>query len=287
MRHTPQDDANARLRDAAIEGHVAWAKTILGQGLADPQAKGPSGSTALMLAAEHGRAPCVELLLPVSDARAVDDHGQTAFMRASTPACLQALLAVSNPNAVCSMGRDALMHAAARGEADCVRWLIPVSNPSRTTPEMGHDALWLAVDDGKGSMECALALLPVSDARRLNRFGESLLIRLALGKNEGWLRALVSSCDVTTQDHDGRTALDWAIDRGLWENAELLAKGSPVEALKRVMDYAPESTREVLLAALEESELRMVVNEAHAGGESEEADSRGRVAGKKRPPRSL
>lgn len=100
-----------------------------------------------MIAAQHGRSACADLLLPVSDAAAVDGRGLTALLCAleapamsRTPfpaqcAVARTLLAVSDPLATTELGSTALILAATAGSEELVARLLPLSDVEARGPQ--------------------------------------------------------------------------------------------------------------------------------------------------------
>jgi hypothetical protein len=128
------DPGWSALHVAAYRGHARLLPTLIGAiDAALPLAS--AKQAALFLAAGEGHAACVELLLPLSDARAKNDSGETALMR-----------------------------AAANGHAECVRLLLPVSDPLAVDRGFGRSALFFAMaSDAPGALDCFELLAPVSD----------------------------------------------------------------------------------------------------------------------------
>jgi hypothetical protein len=95
--------------------------------ISDPfQTRQPGGDSALAMAAAGGDASCVRLLIPVSDARALNERTHTA-----------------------------LMLAAQSGHADCVRLLLPVSDPAAKDKRQGWAAIHMAARSrSEGAPEC-------------------------------------------------------------------------------------------------------------------------------------
>jgi ankyrin repeat protein len=123
----------------------------------------------LISAAEIGDFAEVSRLIPKSNARAQEKHGNTALMLAcmgrwgsieSRIACVNALLPVSDANATNNRGETALMIAAASGLTKCLELLLPVSD-TNARERWGNTALMLAAIWGR--VEVVKALLPDSD----------------------------------------------------------------------------------------------------------------------------
>jgi len=101
-----------------------------------------------------------------------------------------------------------LMSAAEGGHVDCVRALLPRSNP-RARDEDGDTALIVAAFSN--AVECVAALASVSDANAVDSDGKTALLWAASRENKGILDILIPLSDLETRDNDGRTALLVAI----------------------------------------------------------------------------
>lgn len=119
------------LLEAATTGKVDEVRRLLP--ISDPLFK---CSGALRMAAQEGHWECVQLLIPVSDPRALEEETleagtvlETALELAAMHghlACVRLLIPVSNPRTHQS---GALVGAAINGHVACVKELIPVSDP--------------------------------------------------------------------------------------------------------------------------------------------------------------
>jgi len=143
------------------------------------------GATALMAAADMMAPDCVRLLLPVSDAKAADDGGWTALLRAcndGTPAgfeCAKLLLPFSDPTARSAASFDPMMAAALSGGVELTRLLLPLSDP-KTKSDDGKTALLYALENG--NWDCAELLFPVSDVADVSPGDESALSLAGCGE---------------------------------------------------------------------------------------------------------
>ena len=101
---------NNKLSSAVKKGDADKVKTLMLETKCDARFKDKYGWTALMWAAAYGQAPCVSLLLPVSDLLAKDHRGFTALMYAAIygqTSCVSLLLPVSDVLAKDRSGRSA------------------------------------------------------------------------------------------------------------------------------------------------------------------------------------
>ncbi len=99
------------------------------------------GRTALMLSCVEGEAAFVELLLPLSEAKASDRDGETALMLAAFghPGCVKLLLPVSDPRACDADGWTALQWAVSSGSQACVDLLLPYGKPAAAADPGGTE----------------------------------------------------------------------------------------------------------------------------------------------------
>lgn len=103
--------------------------------------------TALMLASARGHVECMRILLPSSNALAVDAHGQNALHIAAKCGQAEAVELLATPEAAQakdSRGITALMRAAQSGSVKTVEALLGISD-QHVVDEEGRDALmWAA-----------------------------------------------------------------------------------------------------------------------------------------------
>jgi len=114
---------------AAHFGQFDALKAALEKG-ADTHAVNSGGQTLLLIAASRGRADCVQILAPISDAKMANKDGKTALMCAAAagdPQSVETLLPLSDPEAKDRAGRTALAQAIQAGSVECVRRLAPKS----------------------------------------------------------------------------------------------------------------------------------------------------------------
>jgi len=137
---TPGDKGLTALMIAATQGFYEGVERLLP--LSDPLAVDLGGETALMCAAQATlnrndprRMGCIEALLPVSDALAANNTGGTALMRAAhfgSSSAIKILLPHSDAAAVDMNCRSALSLALASGASRVARrcWRRPRSTRS-------------------------------------------------------------------------------------------------------------------------------------------------------------
>jgi hypothetical protein len=114
----------------------------------------------------------------------------------------------------------ALMAAAGNGHAECVKILLPASNPNQTNGD-GENALHKAVE--ADSVECVALLAPVCDtSRRQSGSGFTPLMMATACQMLEAVRLLapLSDLEATDATNRGRTALELARLWGSGKDAE-------------------------------------------------------------------
>jgi ankyrin repeat protein len=206
----PRADPNEAMITAAKAGDIDGLRRALAAG-ADPMGATRMSRTALMVAASEGRAECVELLLPWSDAEAKSHWGGTALMRAAEHGhieCVRILMRAAGVDATDEEGKTALMLAAFAGHAECVQSLLASANP-KATNDAGDDALMCAAAGRQA--RCVRALMAVCDAKAKNKKGRTALM-IAV---EHWqpgssiVDLLLGASDLMARDNEGRSAPDF------------------------------------------------------------------------------
>jgi hypothetical protein len=156
----------------AVEGKPIAVAALARPDVLAREVSGPSGKTPLMMAATGCSVACVEILLPVSDAKRRDAQGLDALSHAArwgdwSCDCVMALLPHSEPNGVDGNGQTALHHVCERASdagAECARLLHPCCDPEKTN-DFGESALGMAAK--KGRFLIAKLLLEESDPSEL------------------------------------------------------------------------------------------------------------------------
>jgi len=164
------------------------------------------GRTPLMTAIRFGNEEATRALLPVSDAKAVDQEGVSALIMAAErgrDAMVLDLLPESDPLAAGKDGKTALMHCAVRGNFDAVKLLLPMSD-AKAVDCNGMSAIVLAAATGSGwAIDCVRILLPKSDPDAIQA-----AFMTAAGKGHtAIVELLLPLCDPKKPDFDGDTAL--------------------------------------------------------------------------------
>src|SRR5476651_1107121 len=135
----PYRGASVPLLGIAAASGSPKAMAVLLEAGCDPMARAENGDTALIIACSMGKGvfvECAKMLLPVSDANAMNLDGETALMKVvgfgaeSTSQSVQMLAACSDMNLKNNEGDTALLIAADQGNADFVKILAPISDLS-------------------------------------------------------------------------------------------------------------------------------------------------------------
>lgn len=145
----PQYDNSCALRTAVQYGHTKCLRLLIP--VSDCNA---DNSIALRWAAGVGDVECVRELIPVthSSQNGLSISFLCAAAEAGHEQCVQLLIAED-----IQLNTTALWCAAVRGQANCVKTLIPVSDP-----KFDNSCALEAAARG-GHLECVKLLLPVSD----------------------------------------------------------------------------------------------------------------------------
>lgn len=185
------ENGNTALMLAARRGHTACVEILMP--VSDILAQDDSGWSALVhainsgslsflrrtsvireeliRASSGGLLPCVELLLPLSDALTQDKAGATALMHGAASghaAYLPLMLPKSNPSAKDNQGRTALMYAVTTENSDGVRHLL-IGEDALIKDKDGMTALMWAAK--YGHTRCVSLLLPLSDVCAADKWG--------------------------------------------------------------------------------------------------------------------
>jgi len=236
---TCRDDRGVSALDYAIrEDRQEVVLAILAQHAGQVvNAVGPSGETALMVAAETGHASCALVLLEAkADPNKAKPDGWTALMHAAISGhekCALVLLeAKADPNQAQPDGMTALMHAVFFGHEKCAVVLLEAkADPNQAQPD-GRTALMLATHSGHE--KCALVLLEAkADPNQAQPDGWTALMRAAISGHEKCALVLLEAkADPNQAQPDGMTALMFAAQNGHEQVALVLleAKADPNQA---------------------------------------------------------
>lgn len=136
--------------------------------------------------------------------------GMTALMRAvvlDRLDCLKELIPISDPNRKDVKGFTALMYAAYEGNVECVKALIPVSNANLQDKD-GFTALMIATS--LGYTDCVKALIPVSAVNDQSKSGRTALMVAAMFNRLELIDLLLPFSDAYLVDCEGKSAADLA-----------------------------------------------------------------------------
>lgn len=171
------------------------------------------GWTPLMLAAEHGTAATVEMLIPLSNLNAVNSLGHCALMRACAHGRLEAarMLMKACPgrlHAVDHDGVDALMRSAWSNVALTRELLEWGANPLKSDKSQ-CTALMCAVSAGNAEMA---AVLIAAGAKPLARAkgGVTPLMKAAGTGSMECVQLLAEYGGLSSVDKDDKSAAQWA-----------------------------------------------------------------------------
>jgi ankyrin repeat protein len=209
---------------AARRGHIdkihALLATEAGRKLAATPLRG-SRETALIAAARAGHLDCVDALLPVSDVGACCGAALGDAARGGHAACVRALLepTLADPYVSTLVAKNAAFAAIAGNHVDCLEILL-------AHPKVACD-VWLTNQALRyaarlGQTDCARLLLPVSDARAINKDFGTVLMEAAHGNHTECALLLLPHSDVNAADEcGGYTAPIAAFER---RNLELVRR---------------------------------------------------------------
>lgn len=233
------DDLNANLARAAQAADPHAVAHWLTQG-ANARMPRPGGAahwtSPLCLAAFRGSAPCVELLIPHSDANWVSAGG-TALHYAvlgavlgGSAACVEALLPHCDARVPTPHGLTALMNAAAGDNPLLVSLLLPVSDPDAVSEDGNGDinnALSHALANKRDTPENReIVNMLVEATQNLDYKNSGGQTALMVGVDNVFLRGdpekegdymylpLLGRADANVRDPDGMTALEQAAQVG-------------------------------------------------------------------------
>ncbi|HEX7079623.1 MAG TPA: ankyrin repeat domain-containing protein [Gammaproteobacteria bacterium] len=204
------------LVEAAESGDRAAAIALLREG-ADPNARGPDGSTALMWAAHHDDAELVRLLLDAGanvDAR--NEFGAFALSEAamigSAPVIEALLEAGADPNAMNPEGETPLMAVARTGNVEAAALLVDAGADVDAKEEWG----------GQSALMWAAAQSQPEMVKFLVAHGADVNAR---GKVRNWPRKVIREPRPKDMNQGGFTPLLYAAREGCIECARHLVEG--------------------------------------------------------------
>ena len=206
--------------------------------MADVKARDAEGKTALMKAAELGKAQVINKLVERgADMNARDKYGFTSLMIAASKGEVESIEALvrsgADVNARNNDGSTSLMIAASEGEVESIEALVRSGADVNAWKNDGSTALMIAAS--KGQVESIEALVRSgADVSARNDFGSTALMSAAWNGDVESIEALVrSGADVNARKNDGSTALMSAAWNGDVESIEALVRsGADVNARK-------------------------------------------------------
>jgi len=160
------------LSTAAANGFAQCVSLLLDH--VDARRRDDQGFTALMVAARRSHPECVRILLPHSDPKAWNADGNTAFFLAARSCCVEAmeiLAPVSDMGAPSNDGSTPLMAIAQQGNAAWALRLLNAGVDARAQNQDGTSALMFAAEHGQA--DCVRVLLPHSDPMQVNWLARS------------------------------------------------------------------------------------------------------------------
>ncbi len=212
----PLAAAERSLVSAAEDGDRPAAIALLREG-ADPDVRGPDGSTALMWAAYHGDLELVQQLLAAgADPNAKNEFGAFALSEAaiigSTPIIAALLEAGADPNATNPEGETALMAVARTGNVEGAKLLLDAGAAIDARERWGGQTalMWAAAQGHPEMIRFLIDRGADPDAR---------------GAVRQWERKVIKEPRPKDMNQGGFTPLLYAAREGCIECARALVEG--------------------------------------------------------------
>lgn len=184
---------------AATSGKIESVKLLLP--LVDPAQKTRAKATPLMLFSAAGWAEGTALLLAALDRLSTGkDRGARA----------PAQFAAGRRD---NHGRTSLILAAQAACADCVRLLLPLSNPNAADMDGRTALMWAAVATDGDVEGCLSELALVGDATKRDKRGRTALHLAASSGQPEAVERLADLIDPLICDDEGKTSFDASGDR--------------------------------------------------------------------------
>lgn len=214
------------LREAARNGDLHLAKTIAERGsLAALNAPGPASSSALVLAAEHGHAPIVDLLLHTRaasvgvcrDALAAMEAAVTNGHQKVVKTMLQAIidLQVTFEFTGPITNHQLLLSCAARyGHAEVIATFLQWRLDPNGIDANGYTALTIAAANGHADALRTLVRMGANPNGTDAHGGTALTVAAANGHTDAVLALVYAGADPNGKDAHGRNPLTVAAAKG-------------------------------------------------------------------------
>jgi ankyrin repeat protein len=247
----------------AVERQDRVAAADLLRSGADANARGPDGTTALMVAAHHADAELVKLLLGAgAEADARNDYGATALSEAAMQGATDVVAALlkggADPNESNAEGETALMLAARTGVVDAARVLVDADAEIDSKEEWGGQTalMWAAAQSQADMIGFLLEHGADPNARGIVR---------------EWQRKITAEPRVKDMNKGGFTPLLYAAREGCIDCARRLLAGGADPNLGDPENVSP------LILALENLHFDFAKFMIEAGADIDQFDFRGRT----------
>ncbi len=244
--------ANAEnLPEAAKRGDLAVVRQLLERGTS-PDTRDSDGVTALMYAAEAGHAPVVRHLLERgADPNLRDSsYGMTALMVASAEGRTEVVRLLLDAKADVdakdnNLGATALLGAAEYGHAGVVELLLSNGADANAKDKRGFRALAQAATNGHLETVRLLMTHKADVNAQDDKYGATPLMGAAANGHYAIVQHLLEhGADSKTKDKNGRTALEFARQKGHSKVLELLERAESEKTVART-DAAEDLAKEI------------------------------------------
>jgi len=254
-----------------------------------------TGLAPVAIAARHGRADLVELLLEKFNAKDLDSSGRSAWLHAAqggSVECMRLLLPLSNLEERDNAGDNAMNCASRASTADPIRFLKKqgLAHLAKNADQHGHTPLMKALrsrkwadSDSIDGADCLRELLDCSDIDAKNKFGRTALMIAASEGNAVFIRLLAPLSNMSILDAEGRDAVQHAWDQLAWGALDEMAPWMSAHRLDDVLSKARRQALPKMRAWKEARELAQEIESAPAGANCASPSANG----SKRSPRTL
>lgn len=226
------------LPEAAKRGDLAVVEQLL-EGGASPDTRDSSGVTALMYAAEAGHTPVIRHLLQKGANPNLRDssYGMTALMVAAAEGRTEVVRLLLDAKADVNtkdnnLGATALLGAAEYGHTAVVELLLSKGADANARDKRGFRALAQAATNGHLDTVRLLVTHEADVNAQDDKYGATPLMGAAANGHSAIVAYLLGhDADPKTKDKNGRTALEWAREKGHPQVAELLGRADSQPAV--------------------------------------------------------